>query len=108
MNKIRITKKELLRTHKIVISLGNFDFKTPIQPDFYWAGIYGWYCDIYNFGTLAITYGYNPIGKKPKKLDKILAEYKIKYGQLICESITLSDYWEYFYNEFLEKLKAGL
>lgn len=108
MSKRRITKKELIRTHKTVISLGNFDFKTPDQPDFYWAGIYGWYCDIYSYGTLAITYGYNPIGKKPKNLDKILAEYKVKYGQLICNVISLNEYLHYFHDDFLEKLKAGL
>lgn len=108
MNKRFITKKELQATHKTIISLGNYDFKCPEQPDFYWAGIYGWYCDIYSWGTTAINYGYNTIGKKPNNLEKIMQEYNTIYSQWADGIITLNDYWDYIQFNFIPQLKAGL
>ena len=36
-----------------------------VEPDFYNAGVYGWNCDIYIIGNIAITTGYrNTYGKK--------------------------------------------
>lgn len=29
----------------------------------YCAGVYGWNCDLYTFGNIAITTGYRPIGQ---------------------------------------------
>ena len=32
-------------------------------PRAYCAGVYGWNCDLYTFGSIAITTGYRPIGQ---------------------------------------------
>jgi hypothetical protein len=48
-----------------------------IEPDFYNSGVYGWNCDIYVIGGVAITTGYrNTTGKKIPH--EMIAKYDVK------------------------------
>lgn len=68
-----------------------------VEPDFYNAGIYGWNCDIYVIGGIAITTGYrNTCGKK------IPYEMIRKYNDMINSGNDLS---EYRYN-FIREIKT--
>lgn len=44
------------------------------DPEFYNCGVYGWNCDIYTFGHIAITTGYRNM-RGERIPDDIIAEY---------------------------------
>lgn len=65
MAKKRITKKEVVNTHKQVFRCGaaslQFLFNCR-EPYAYTCGVYGWNADIYSIGAVAIVSGYRPFG----------------------------------------------
>lgn len=64
--KKQVTKKEVQKYYKNIISVGYCDLWYLLQgidPEGYTAGIYGWNADIYEVNrTTAIVTGYRPFG----------------------------------------------
>lgn len=60
-----ITRKVAKEKFKTIIKVHNnsidnlLNFK---EPDYYWNGEYGWYCDIYVINGIAICTGYQSFG----------------------------------------------
>lgn len=59
------TKKEIKSRFNTIIE-ANFGRLQSLlafkNPDYYWSGQYGWYCDIYIINGIAICIGHNPFG----------------------------------------------
>lgn len=65
-----------------------------IEPKYYNTGVYGWNCDIYCFGDIAITTGYRNLKgkripdnliKEYNELAKLLFEQRLSYNELKTE-----------------------
>lgn len=59
--KKRTTMKEVVKGYKKVYRCGYCDLQNifyNLEADYYNAGVYGWNCDIYEIGNIAITTGY--------------------------------------------------
>lgn len=95
MNKIRVTKKEILKACKNIICVGYCDLQYLLYykyADFYTCGVYGWNCDIYKINeNLLISTGYSPFGniridyKKTRKTEEkaraIVHDTKLSFEQ---------------------------
>ena len=92
--KIKVTMK-ILSNYKKVYRCGYCDLQNifrDVEPTFYNSGIYGWNCDIYEYGfTVAITTGYrnlkgeripDEIIRKYDKIAKQILEKRIPYKQI--------------------------
>lgn len=65
--KKRITRKQLKENYgKKIISIPYCSLKllNKYEPTYFWATGLGWRADIYIFGDVAITTGYQPMGKE--------------------------------------------
>jgi hypothetical protein len=86
--KFKTTQKAIKESHIKVYSVGYCNLQSlfnDIDPIAYTTRIEGWGCDIYSFGTIAITTGYAPFGQSidyklireyEKKAQKIQHDYK--------------------------------
>ena len=94
----KITKKEIMIRFKKVYSLRfetGYKISRFIDPDYYTWGTYGWNCDVFIIGNLALTYGDRPFGKEYskekqqellKKLNKLDSRYdkgSIKFNTMM-------------------------
>lgn len=106
--KFKTTQKAIRNGYRRVFSVGYADLQhllTFENPMAYNSGVYGWNCDIYDFGDIAIVTGYRPFGESlPYELVKefnaqakdILTDSKLEYTErkeLICRLL-----WEVFLN----------
>lgn len=63
--KYRITRKEVRRVYSRIYAVSDdviqylFAYHRPVM---YIAGVYGWDCDVYDFGDIAVCAGYRPMG----------------------------------------------
>lgn len=78
-------------------------YRTPVA---YTCGVYGWNCDVYQFGTIAITTGYRPFGEKIG-FEKIRA-FENKAWEIIENSQLTFDDKEEKVNEVLEEFLQEL
>ena len=65
--KTRTTKRDIINSGKRVISISYYAAQYLLslaQPVHYYAGVYGWYADIYEFDDVYIVTGYRPFGEK--------------------------------------------
>lgn len=66
MSKIKMTRKEIYQRYgkENVIMIPSWFCNIPavFEPDGYWCGELGWYCDIYIGRQYVYTYGYQPFG----------------------------------------------
>lgn len=97
--KYKTTAKELKDSQYLIVGFNYCQIQNIeryISPSSYIAGVYGWCCDNYDFGTYTLSTGYRPlewaypkdaanakkqaeyIKKEILKLEKKLAEGKIK------------------------------
>lgn len=80
MNCLRITERELREQSPTLVKLGYGSFYTALayyfrdKKHFYTAGSNGWKSDIYDFGNVVLSVGYNPVGKSISY--KIVEQYE--------------------------------
>ena len=63
--KKKTTRKATMKKFDKIISVGYCNLQNLLylkDPESYWCGELGWYCDIYNVNGVAITTGYQPFG----------------------------------------------
>lgn len=81
--KVRLTKKEILATNKVVLQVGYCDLQRLLklrEPYAYTSGNCGWNADIYSCGTTAICTGTQAFGRKvpyelTEKYETLAADY---------------------------------
>lgn len=59
------TRKEIKSRFNTIIHTGAANLQNLLahkNPDYYWSGEYGWYCDIYIINGIAICTGYQSFG----------------------------------------------
>ena len=103
--KFKTTQKAIKSNFSKVFAIGYADAQYLLNfenPMAYTCGVYGWNCDIYNFGNIAITTGYRSFGKSlPYELVK---EYNDKAREILksdaanARSAILSLLWDDFLN----------
>lgn len=96
--KYRTTNKTVKSGYEKVYKIGYCDAQTLLKfenPVAYTAGCCGWNSDIYDFGSIAISTGYNPTGhsvdyeivnRYEKQAQKINCDYSKSYEE--CEMET--------------------
>lgn len=65
MGKVRTTRKSVRENHTDVICVGYCNLQHLLgyeSADYYCTRAEGWACDIYTFGSIAISTGYAPFG----------------------------------------------
>lgn len=75
------------------------------EPRYYNYGIYGWNCDIYTYGSIAITTGYRNM-RGDRIPDNILEEYTNNAKQIIEEYHNSSNYMTY--EEYRKKMDINI
>lgn len=90
--KFRTTEKEIKTSFAkgCVIRVGYCQLNSLLKyedPIAYTCGVYGWNCDIFQIGGVALSYGYRPFGKSvpyvlvkeyEKKAERLLADKRVK------------------------------
>lgn len=106
--KFKTTQKAIRNGYRRVFAVGDADLQyllTFENPMAYNSGVYGWNCDIYDFGNIAITTGYRPFGESlPYELVEefnlrakdILTDSKLEYTER--KKLILSLLWDDFLN----------
>ncbi|MBO5874881.1 MAG: hypothetical protein J6Q35_07670 [Rikenellaceae bacterium] len=106
--KFKTTQKAIRNGYKRVFAVGAADLQyllTFENPMAYNSGVYGWNCDIYDFGDIALTTGYRPFGESlPYELVRefntqakdILTDSKLEYTE--CKELVYRLLWEVFLN----------
>ena len=61
-----------------------------VEPAFYNSGIYGWNCDIYCIGDIAITTGYRNM-KGERIPDNIIVEYDKLAIQILSQHLSYNE-----------------
>lgn len=86
MLKVKVTKKEILRHYKNVISAGYCNLQYLLNEKdskFYTCGVYGWNSDIYEINdNTCICTGYRPFGNV--KVDYDIQEKYDNEARAIC------------------------
>ena len=104
----KITKKEIMIRFKKVYSLRfetGYKISRFIDPDYYTWGTYGWNCDVFIIGNLALTYGDRYIGgrypiDKQEELVKKLAKLESRYNKNAIKYDTMKRKGREIINEF--------
>lgn len=66
-----------------VIIIQSADIANAFIPDGYFAGVYGWNCDIYLGRNFAYTYGYRPFGVHSEM------DLQSLYNTMVDDGVTL-------------------
>ncbi len=85
--KVQTTQKYIKTLYPKIVKIGYCDLQHLLHFEdaaYYNAGVYGWNCDIYCFGDIAIVTGYNPFGNIKLDYNKI-KEYDNKAYNIICD-----------------------
>lgn len=90
--KQEITRKELYQNwgkeQVIIVPACVCDISRFFKPSFYWAGVFGWNCDIYVGRDHAYTYGDRPCGTEIKDGTKDLKAKKAFYLSMMkCDGV---------------------
>mgnify|MGYP007069854723 CR=1 FL=1 len=84
MTKERLSRKKAVQICDYGISYCSAQYLlNDLTPWAYVAGVYGWSCDIYNLGSVNISTGYCPVGKR---IDyDTVRKYEVQAEKVVCE-----------------------
>lgn len=83
--KQEFTRKALYESYgkKNIIIVQSEDLWSRVEPTAYWAGVYGWNCDIVFGRTHAYVHGYRPCGTRFKgtleELQEMMSQDNVFY-----------------------------
>jgi len=110
--KFKTTQKAIKEGYSDIYAVNYCDacnILAPFEPVAYTAGIYGWNCDVYQFGQYAIATGYRTIGDVvPYELIKALNDDAKTFLELYGNGVITGDELQYNCRNLIYKITDAM